>query len=96
MERKLFFTLEFGFKTAYAKLIGFASSVSYEASEGLIYLVADIAPENLELIPERVKVIAREGHRHLLSVPRWGPFTQIVPELVAQGAKIIEISGNKK
>ena len=94
-ERKLFFSLEFGFKSVYAKLIAFASSVSYEASDGLIYLVADIAPENIVLIPNRIKVLASENNQHLLSIPRWGPFTTLLPELIAQGANVIEISGNK-
>lgn len=94
-ERKLFFTLEFAFKSTYAKLIEFASGVSYEVSDGLIYLVADIAPENLALIPNRIQVLASENNQHLLSIPRWGAFTELLPQLITQGANIIEISGNK-
>jgi FAD/FMN-containing dehydrogenase len=95
LERKLFFTIEFSIKSGYAKLIEFASGVSYEASDGLIYLIVDIAPEKIKLIPDRIQVLASENNQHLLSIPRWGPFTELLPELISQGANIIEISGNK-
>ena len=40
-ERKLFFTLEFGIKALYAKLIGFGAQTAYAPSEERIYLTAD-------------------------------------------------------
>jgi hypothetical protein len=95
IERKIFFTLEFSVKSLYATLIGFASKMTYERSDPLIYMKVSVEhPEALKEADSRVKVFASEGNRHLVGVPRWGPFTEILPKLAAQGVEFHDISGN--
>jgi len=94
-ERKLMFTAEFGFKALYAKAIGFGARTAYEASDGRVSLrvVADAAKVS-ETDP-RIRIVRDLGDGELLlSLPRWGEFTEIMPELAAAGARFQEISGN--
>ena len=95
LERKLMFTLEFGFKAAYAKLIGFGSQTAFEASDGLVtmHIVADAA--SLAEVDPRITLLRDFGDGDLVvTLPRWGGFTEIVPKLAAAGAQFVEISGN--
>lgn len=94
-ERKLFFTAEFGFKSLYAKLIGFGAQTAYEPSDGKVYLTAIIPEGVLSELPDTVRVL-HEGEEGLtiLSLPRWGGFTETVPVLVAMGIQFKDISGN--
>lgn len=95
LERKLLFTGEFGFKALYAKLIGFGATTAYEASDGLVtmHIVADI--NSLPDIDPRLNVLRDFGNGDLVvTVPRWGGFTEVVPKLAAAGAQFVEISGN--
>ncbi len=95
LERKLMFTVEFGFKSLYAKAIGFGAKTAYEASDGLVtmHVIADVA--NLPEIDPRINVLRDFGDGDLvITLPRWGGFTQIVPKLAAAGAQFVEISGN--
>ncbi|OUR65986.1 hypothetical protein A9Q79_02695 [Methylophaga sp. 42_25_T18] len=96
LERKLFFTGEYGFKVIYAKLIGAASQATYEHGDGLIYLIATVPDAIKDELPENVGIVYEESGNTLISVPRWGAFTETVPKLVSQGVSISEISGNKK
>jgi len=95
LERKLMFTGEFGFKALYAKLIGFGATTAYEASDGLVtmHIVADI--DSLPDIDPRISVLHDFGDGDLVvTVPRWGGFSEVVPKLAAAGARFVEISGN--
>lgn len=95
LERKLFFTLEFGFKTLYAKLIGFGAKTAYEPSEGLIYLTA-IVPQPVQAdLPDSTRVLFAGEGAQILSVPRWGGFTEVIPQLASRGVRFRDISGNK-
>lgn len=96
IERKLFLTMEFGFKTIYAKLIAFASETTYEPSDGLIYLTANIPQDVLKNLPEEATVIIRSNDLYIISVPRWGKFTEIIPELSSLGLEYVDISGHKR
>jgi hypothetical protein len=94
-ERKLFFTAEFSFKALYAKLIGFGAATAYDAPAETVTILLHGALLNFQEIDERI-VVLREfdtGHS-VITVPRWGPFTEIVPKLAAAGAKFVEIAGN--
>ncbi|MBV1909429.1 MAG: FAD-binding protein [Kangiellaceae bacterium] len=95
-ERKIAFTLEFGFKTLYAKAIGFGAQAVYEESEELIYLTAKNNSFDSSLLPEKVTIIENMGNRFLISLPRWGDFTKIIPVLAEQGFDFIDISGNQR
>ena len=95
LERKLMFTGEFGFKALYAKLIGFGATTAYEASDGLVtlHIVADA--NSLEAIDPRISILKNFGNGDLIvTVPRWGGFTEVMPKLAAAGARFVEISGN--
>ncbi len=95
LERKLMFTVEFGFKSLYAKAIGFGAKTAYEASDGLVtmHVIAGVA--NLPEIDPRINVLRDFGDGDLvITLPRWGGFTEIMPKLAAAGVQFIEISGN--
>lgn len=94
LERKIFFTLEFGFKTIYAKLIGFSVQTAYEQSEGLIYLTVEKTDGIDAELPKSTKIVAQSDKAYLLSIPRWDEFTKTIPLLVKQGFNFLDISGN--
>lgn len=94
LERKLFFSAEFGFKTLYAKLIAKAVSSNYEPSDGYIYLTAKAAP-GLSL-PAPARLLEQQGDNYLIALPRWGEFTRNLPKLLALGLVPQDISGNKR
>ena len=95
LERKLMFTLEFGFKAAYAKAIGFGAQTAYEASDGLVRMHVIAEAATLPVIDPRIEVLEDFGGGQLIvSLPRWGGFTEIVPKLAAAGVQFVEISGN--
>jgi len=95
LERKLMFTGEFAFKALYAKLIGFGAETAYEESDGLVtmHIVADA--DSLTLIDSEITILKDFGDGDLIvTVPRWGGFTEVMPKLAAAGVQFIEISGN--
>tara|TARA_R110002110_G_scaffold404606_1_gene623128 strand:- start:154021 stop:156459 length:2439 start_codon:yes stop_codon:yes gene_type:complete len=94
-ERKLSFSMEYGFKSLYAKLIKYAVQSSYEPSEGLIYLSVTTPNVSVTDLPSKVKVISQEENKLLISVPRWGDFSKIIPMLIQQGYIFNDISGNQ-
>jgi FAD/FMN-containing dehydrogenase len=94
IERKIFFTAEFGFKSIYAKLIGFASKATYEKSDGLIYMKAEASNAEAFRVDDRITIIAQEKNKYLISIPRWNPFTHILPKLASKNVKFLDISGN--
>ena len=95
LERKLSFTLEFSFKSLYAKLIGFGAQTAYEQSDGLVTMLVDINPRALTKIDPRIKILKDFGnHTLVITLPRWGGFTEIMPKLADAGVRFVEISGN--
>jgi len=94
LERKLFFSLEFGFKHLYAGAIKYAAQSSYEASDGNIYM---IATSHIPLEASNLygaKILASKEQQYLLSVPRWGSFSENIPKLANAGVTFNDISGN--
>jgi FAD/FMN-containing dehydrogenase len=95
LERKLMFTAEFGFKGIYASLVGFGAKTAYEESDGLVtmHIIADA--DILTAVDPRIRVLKDMGEGDLvITLPRWGEFTEIVPKLAKTGARFVEISGN--
>lgn len=94
-ERKLAFSLEFIVKAGYAELIGFAAGSAYDAPQEVVYAAVEAtSPSDLAVDP-RVKVVRSFGDgTHIVSIPRWGPFTELVPKLAARGVRFLEIAGN--
>lgn len=95
LERKLFFTLEYGFKNVYAKLIAYGAKTAYEQSDGLIYMTVKQPLELGLSLPGSAKVVEQIGDLTLLSVPRWGEFTKTIPLLAESNLEFEDISGNK-
>jgi len=95
IERKLFFTLEFGVKTVYAKLIGFGAQTAYDPSDGMVTMLVKITSDNALEVDSRVLIKKQLDSNHfIISIPRWGGFTEIMPKLTKAGVDFIEISGN--
>jgi hypothetical protein len=96
IERKIFFTLEFGFKTIYAKLIELGAKTAYEQGDSLIYLTVTNPDGKNISVPDKVKILESHNDHYLISVPRWGGFTETVPKLADMGYKFEDISGNNE
>ncbi len=92
MERKLFFTLEFTFKAAYAKLIEWGAKASYEEPVTEIYLMATTT-DSLKSI-DHLKIIHEADSNKIISITRWGAFTKTVMDLSTKNIDLSEIGGN--
>lgn len=96
-ERKLFFSAEFGVKSLYAKLIKYAAQSTYGETDKRIYLTAQRVQSNsirLPKEPDGAEIIATGGDDYIMSVPRWGGFTEIMPRFSDTEWTISDISGN--
>ena len=92
MERKLFFTVEFTFKAAYAKLIEWGAKASYEEPVTEIYLLASTI-DSLNNYPD-LKIIHSQGDQKIVGITRWGAFTKTVLDIADREINILEIGGN--
>ncbi len=95
-ERKLFFTLEFGFKELYAGAIKLAAKSTYDESDGNIYLTlqSEKTLQSEQIYPG--DILATDDKKYLLSVPRWGGFTDLIPKLANLDVTFSDISGNNQ
>ncbi len=99
IERKFLFTLEFGFKTLYAKLIGFGAKSAYDLSDGQVKMHVS-SPREMDFnsfkeIDERISVLHEfSDSEWIISIPRWGGFTDIMPKLSSNEIHFVEIAGN--
>ncbi|MGI9238734.1 MAG: FAD-binding oxidoreductase [Woeseiaceae bacterium] len=95
LERKLVFSGEFAFKALYAKAIGFGAATAYDAPRERVAMHINGDRGAIERIDARITVLRDFGGGDLIvSVPRWGPFTEIVPSIAAAGARFVEVAGN--
>ena len=95
LERKLSFTAEFAFKALYAKAIGYASQSAYGPSEGMVtmHIVGDA--QHVAATDPRLEILRDFGDGDLVvTAPRWGGFTEVMPQLADTGARYVEINGN--
>ena len=92
VERKLFFTIEFMFKAAYAQLIEWGAKASYEAPETNIYLLVS-GNEPIQS-SETVQVLTTQDSLQIIGIQRWGAFTTTLLDLCEKDIIIHEISGN--
>jgi FAD/FMN-containing dehydrogenase len=91
MERTLFFTAEFTFKAAYAKLIEWGAKAAYEEPVTDIYLIVS-ATDSLQT--SGLNVIREQGEKKIISIPRWGAFTKEISKIAGKNLTILEIAGN--
>ena len=89
------FSLEFGFKALYAKAIGYGAQTAFEGSDGLVTMHIVAEGVDLQAVDTRINLLKEfaGGHR-VVTVPRWGEFTEIVPKMAKAGVRFVEISGN--
>jgi hypothetical protein len=89
-ERHLALSLEYGIKTGYAKLIGWASGTALGKDERTMRIVLDGEPGKVAAIDARLKPLGGMTYE----TPRYAQFTQIAGELAAAGGNFREIAGN--
>lgn len=92
MERTIFFTLEFTFKAAYAELIGWGAKAGYEEPVTEIYLLANV-PDMLPAIPH-LKIVHEQEKNKIISITRWGAFTNTILDIANENVEVVEIGGN--
>jgi FAD/FMN-containing dehydrogenase len=95
LERRLFFTLEYGGKALYAKVIGFASRTAYGVKDDHIYFTL-LAPAADSPNPAGVETVRADGRRRIARSLRWGPFTEAAAALAGDGFDFGDISGNRR
>lgn len=94
-ERKLALSFEYGAKAAYGWLIKQATGAVYSADELRIYSWANgITDQMLSEEPDVKLVATTNGAGAIVTLPRYEPFTQLVPRMVARGAKFNDLAGN--
>ena len=92
MERKIFFTMEFSFKAAYAKLIEWGAKASYEEPVTEIYLLISTS-DSLKNYND-LRIILQEDSNKVVGITRWGAFTKTVVDIADKNIKISDIAGN--
>jgi hypothetical protein len=95
LERRLFFTLEYGGKAVYAKVIGFASRTAFGIKDDHIYFTL-LAPADGAPNPAGVETVRADGRTRVATSLRWGPFTEAAAALADQGFDFVDISGNRR
>jgi FAD/FMN-containing dehydrogenase len=95
LERKLMFTGEFAFKALYAKAIGFGAQTAYGPSEGIVTMHVAGDAQAVAAADPRMEILRDFGDGDLVvTAPRWGGFTEVMPKLAAAGVRFVEINGN--
>lgn len=89
-ERRLALSLEYGVKTGYAGLIGWASGTALGADERTMRVILDAPPEQVLAVDPRLKPVGNGVY----DVPRYAQFTDIAQKLAAAGIAFREIAGN--
>jgi hypothetical protein len=94
-ERQLALTLEYGGKALYARLLKGGTQAVYAPERlEILAVVEGATPEILVEQPDIQLVQTVEDRQTILSLPRYEAFTQLVPSLVEQGVRFVEIAGN--
>ena len=94
-ERRLALSGEYGVKTGYAKLIGWASGASLGRDERTLRFVAKTDAKTLARIDPRLKPVGTLGKGELIvEAPRYAQFTDLLLKLAATPVELKEISGN--
>ncbi len=93
-ERKFFLSLEYGVKTPYAALIGWASHSAYGVADTEVYASVRNLGEATLARPGIRRVHDLGGGRAIITVPHYQGFTDIAPLLARDGLEFDEIAGN--
>lgn len=93
-ERKLALSFEYGAKAAYGWLIRQATGAVYDADELRIFAWVRAGDDALASEPEVQLVQSAGDSGAIVTLPRYEPFTQMVPRLVARGVEWQDLAGN--
>lgn len=94
-ERRFALSAEYGVKTGYAALIGWASGATLGRDERSLRFVARGDPNAIRAIDPRFKPVARTFDGEVVvEAPRYAQFTELLGKLASTNVAISEISGN--
>jgi len=94
IERRIALSLEYGVKTGYAKLIGWASGTTLGADEVRMRLVLAATPAQIAAIDPRLKILSGSANGTVVDAPRYAQFTDLAQKIAAAGIAFREIAGN--
>jgi len=95
LERRIFFTLEYGGKAAYAKVIELAAHTAFGIKDDHLYFTV-IAPADDTPNPTGVETVRADGRFRVVTSLRWGPFTEAAVALATAGFDFADIAGNHR
>ena len=94
-ERRLALSGEYGVKTGYAKLIGWASGASLGRDERMLRFVARGSPQAIAAVDPRLKPVGSAGPGlTIVEAPRYAQFTELLEKMSDRQVKLVEIAGN--
>ncbi|MBA3532896.1 MAG: hypothetical protein H0T73_13310 [Ardenticatenales bacterium] len=94
-ERKLALSVEYGLKAGYGWLIRQGTQSVYGTEILEIQLWAEGLTDRVVRQEPEIRVVKRLPPRGAIAaLPRYEPFTELVPDLVARGVTFVEIAGN--
>lgn len=94
-ERRFALSAEYGVKTGYAALIGWASGATLGRDERSLRFVARGSAEAIDRIDPRLKPTAQlSDGLVVVEAPRYAQFTALLDKLARSNVEIVEISGN--
>lgn len=97
IERKIILSLEYLAKTVYGKLIGLGSHSVYGIASTETYVVANSVNDSVFANhPEIKKIKELGGGSYIIDIPRYQPFTDLVPKLAKEGVRFVEVAGNRE
>lgn len=93
-ERRAALSLEYGVKTGYANLIGWASGTALGADERTMRIVLAATPEQIAAVDSRLKIVSSDINGTIVDTPRYAQFTALAIKLADAGIRFREIAGN--
>ena len=94
-ERRLALSAEYGVKTGYAKLIGWASGASLGRDERSLRFVTRGSAQSIARVDPRLRPVGVIGKNLIVvEAPRYAQFTELLQKLAANRTELVEISGN--
>lgn len=93
-ERRLALSAEYAVKAWYGWLIRLATGAAYQPEDQVIHAWIDEAPDRI-FDDGRIGKVKTVGRRsHIVTLPRYEAFTQVVTGLVKQGVRFRDFAGN--
>jgi hypothetical protein len=93
-ERRFALSGEYGVKTGYAALIGWASGASLGRDERTLRFVTSASPAAVRNVDARLKPVGRNANGTVVEAPRYAQFSELLTKHTDSNVKLTEISGN--